>query len=91
MDTRAKQNDAHPKVTPREMGSAFLQVAPVATVVFAVPFIVGYFAKLSDHMTVAKWSLCIALVGGAFLLRKRKKLHAALMERAIRRMNAPGN
>lgn len=90
MDTRAKQNDAHPKVTLREIGSALFQVAPVATVVFTIPLTVGYFAKLSDHMTVSQWSLCIALVGGAFLFRKRKKLDVVLRERASRRMNAPG-
>lgn len=87
MNTRDKAH-VGPKVTLRELVSTVFQVAPVATVVFAIPLVVGFCAKLSDHLAVGFPSTMIALVGGVFLYRKREVIAAQLTEKANGRAKA---
>jgi hypothetical protein len=79
---KLKQIDRSGAVTFRELISTVFQVAPVAAVVFTIPLVGGFFAKLTDHMEVGFPSIMIALVGGVFLYRKRGSIAALLAEKA---------
>lgn len=79
------------KPTPRDLGAAIFEVAPVKTATFVVAIMVGFVAKLCNFIDVSLVAALIALGTGVALYRQREKIQAVEAEKVRNRTGTADN